>query len=108
MKHFTFLFTFLFFCLALSAQILKGSITKANGEPIPFTTVYIHETTAGIVADEQGRFQTRLNAGTYTCEFRSLGYESQTKTIELKPEGTTLQITLVEKEIKLNELLVKP
>lgn len=108
MKHFTLLSTFLFFSLTVAAQILKGSILKSNGEPVPFASVYIHETTAGIVADEQGRFQTRLNTGTYTCEFRSLGYESQTKTIEIKPEGTTFQITLAEKEIKLNELLVKP
>jgi len=108
MKHFTLLISFLIVYSGVSAQILKGNISKANGEPVPFATVYIHETTAGIVADEQGKFQTRLNVGTYTCEFRSLGYESQTKTIELKPEGTTLQITLAEKEIKLNELLVKP
>ena len=106
MKNFILIFTLL--ATNASAQVLKGNILKANGEPVPYASVYIHETTTGIVADEQGRFQSRLNVGTYICEFRSLGYESQTKTIELKPEGTTIQITLKEKEIILNELLVKP
>jgi len=108
MKLFVLFLSFLFTCIGISAQILKGSISKANGEPISYATVYIHENTSGIVTDEQGKFQTKLRAGTYTCEFRSLGYELQTKTIEMKPEGMTLQITLAEKEIKLNELLVKP
>jgi len=92
--------------LFLSAQTLRGKIENVNGEPIPFATIYIHEITSGIVADEQGEFQTKLKSGTYTCEIRSIGYESQTKTVEVSNTGAALNIKLVEKPVLLKELTI--
>lgn len=94
--------------LVSSAQVLKGQILNLDGEPVPYATVYIHEITLGIVADEQGKFQTHLNAGTYTCEIRSLGYESQTKTINVPATGTEFQIKLEGKALTLKEVIVSP
>ncbi len=91
-----------------SAQILKGQVLSKDGEPVPFATVYIHEITLGIVTDEQGKFQTRLNAGTYICEIRSLGYEPQTKTITVQSSETDFQVNLVRKTLALKEVIVTP
>ena len=93
-------------CLCLSAQTLRGKIENVNREPVPFATIYIHEITSGIVADEQGEFQTKLKSGTYTCEIRSIGYESQTKTVEVTNSGVALNIKLVEKPVLLKELTI--
>lgn len=94
--------------LCASAQMLKGSITTVTGEPIPFATVYIRETTSGLVTDEQGQFQVKLKEGYYTCEFRLLGYEPQVKVVEVGPNGNRLEIKLAIKEQKLDEVTVRP
>jgi len=93
-------------CLFLSAQSLKGKIENLSGEPVPFATIYIHEITSGIVADEQGEFQSKIKTGTYTCEIRSIGYESQIKTVDVSITGATLNIKLVEKPVLLKELTI--
>jgi len=91
-----------------SAQLFKGTVSSVSGDPIPYSTVYIRETTTGIVCDEQGRFQTRLAPGVYTCEFRSLGYVSQTKTVEMDARGSSINVQLAVKEQKINEITVRP
>jgi len=91
-----------------SAQLFKGTVSSVSGDPIPYSTVYIRETTTGIVCDEQGRFQTRLALGVYTCEFRSLGYVSQTKTVEMDARGSSINVQLAVKEQKINEITVRP
>ena len=92
--------------LFITAQELKGKIENTDGQPVPFATIYIHEITSGIAADEQGEYQSKLKSGTYTCEIRSIGYESQTKTVEVSNTGATLNIRLVEKPVLLKELTV--
>jgi len=81
---------------------------NTGGEPVPFATIYIHEITSGFVANEQGEFQTRLLKGTYSCEIRCIGYQSQTRLVEVSAEGAELKILLAEKPIWLKELTVKP
>jgi len=96
----------LFCSIAINAQTLKGKISSSSGEPIPYSTIYIKETTSGIVADEQGKFQVKLNPGNYTCEFRCIGYQSQTKSINITAEGTEINVVLAEKSQQLNEVVV--
>jgi hypothetical protein len=97
-------------CLSFlaSSQILKGKISNKSGEPIPYATIYIHEITSGIVADERGEFQTKVKSGSYTCEIRSIGFQSQTKTIQVTSSGVVLNVSLTEKPVLLNELTVIP
>ena len=92
----------------VSSQILKGKISSKSGDPIPFATIYIHEITSGIVADEQGEFQTKVKSGSYTCEIRSIGFQSQTKIIHVTTSGAELNVSLTEKPVLLNELTVTP
>ena len=100
------LFLSLFSSILVSAQVLRGKIVSTGGEPVSNATVYIHEITSGIAADEQGKFQIKLKVGTYTCEIRSIGFESQTKTIDLKPNGADIQIVLSDKPLRLKEVVV--
>lgn len=93
-----------------SAEILKGKVITATGEPIPYSTIYIQELTSGIIADEQGNFQTRVKPGTYTCEIRSIGFESKTITVKISSgrESTGLEVVLTQKIHVLNEVVITP
>lgn len=105
MKHFI-LFLFTLLSGSLSAQMLKGKILDINDKPISNATIYIREKTLGIMADDKGQFQTSLEQGDYTIEFRSIGYESQIKKVTIPQKGLEMQINLVEKPILLNEITV--
>lgn len=101
---------FALYCVAiitnLHAQQLKVIIVNKKGEPISNSTVYIYETAKGIAADNRGEFQTTLEPGTYTCEFRSLGYESLKKTISMSAENQSIRIELPETSYALKEVVV--
>ena len=90
------------------AQTLSGRIIDAKGQSIPRVTMYIKETSHGIIADENGEFKTNLEKGDYTCELSSLGYERKTVSVFVPEEGTNIIIELTEKIYGLNEIIVTP
>jgi hypothetical protein len=94
--------------LGLQAQQLKGVIVDKEGEPVPNSTVYIHEVAKGIAADHLGEFQTTLEPGTYTCEFRSLGYETFTRQVTMSEENKVIRVALQERSYMLREVVVHP
>ncbi|MDD2725829.1 MAG: DUF5686 family protein [Proteiniphilum sp.] len=91
---------------ALQAQQLNGSILNEQGGPVPFSTLYIHEIARGIAADNLGQFQTRLAPGTYTFEFRSLGYENLQKRITIDDHDQTIRVVMKETSYVLDEVEV--
>ena len=97
----------LFFCsLSVSAQ-LKGSITDSNQQPIPFVNIYIENSYVGTTSNEQGDYVLTLSQpGTYTIVFQFLGFKTQTKTIEISEFPYSLDITLLEEKISLNEVVI--
>ena len=101
---------FFFYCLtlfeSLQAQQLIGSIQNEQGEPIPFSTLYIHEIARGIAADNSGEFRTTLPPGTYTFEFRSLGYESIRKIITMDHHDQSIRVVMKETAYLLDEVEV--
>ncbi|WP_432708049.1 DUF5686 and carboxypeptidase regulatory-like domain-containing protein [Pedobacter sp.] len=79
---------------------LTGQIKDQNGEPIPFTSVYVKNTTIGTSANIDGIYKLALAKGTYTITFRNVGYKSidkvltilgnHTQNVVLAPESYTL------------------
>jgi len=108
MQRIIFLLLSFFLGFSASSQIFKGKISSNGGVPIPFATIYIQEITSGIVADERGEFQTKVKSGSYTCEIRSIGFQSQTKIVHVTSSGAELNVILTEKPVLLNELTVTP
>lgn len=54
---------------------VRGSLTdESNGEAIPFATIYVEETGTGTVSDLDGKYSIELPVGTYTLNYRFLGY----------------------------------
>ena len=108
MKPILCLFLFLAFLVSANAQQLNGRIIDEQGNPIPNSTVYIYEVRRGIVANDLGQFQVSLFPGNYTCEFRSLGYNTEKQTITITNEEVSLSVTLKSTSYLLNEVVVYP
>ncbi|MDR1517538.1 MAG: DUF5686 family protein [Dysgonamonadaceae bacterium] len=97
-----------FFPVLLKAQLLQGVVQNEKGEAVPNASIFISEIARGIVANDKGQFQTDIKQGVYTCEFRSLGYESKTMRIEVPVAQGVLVVTLADKVYQLSEVLVSP
>ena len=103
---------FLFCCTILTnitvySQILKGSISDSDGNPIQYTTVYIQELRQGTTANTRGDYEIRLPAGSYTVIYQSMGYAFETKKITIVNQKTVNQdITLQPQYYQLPEIRV--
>ena len=92
--------------LSVSAQ-LKGTITDDNNQPIPYVNIYLENSYTGTTSNANGNYELGLSkTGTYSVVFQFLGYKTQTKTIDIKQLPYVLDITLLEENISLNEVVI--
>ena len=95
-KSFIYSVLFLFILTStqpLHGQAIKGKITDSNGQPIPFSTVYIKELTKGLTANEDGDFDLKIPEGEYSVVISALGYKPENR--QIKISNTTLEINFI-------------
>ncbi len=85
---------------------ISGHIKDAsNGEDLIGATVYVEEIGAGTIANAYGFYSISLPKGNYTLRYSYIGFETQTREIQLN-ENTTIDIELLMSKAKLNEIEV--
>lgn len=104
----TVLSTLMYFTAYLTAQNLEGRVTDTNGEPIVGANIFIESLNKGITCNEKGYYQLNsLPTGTYSVTYRSLGYEQQEFSVQIKPNINIVKdVQLKEKEFLLKETTV--
>lgn len=103
-KLFTLLFLLSF--AATQAQI-KGKITSADGQPIPFVSVTIENTYNGTTSNEEGQYELALKGpGRYTFLFQSLGFKTKRVPVTINSMPYTLDVVLDEEALELSEVVV--
>lgn len=99
----------LLFCSILSFAQIKGSITDDKGNPMAFVNIYVQNTYIGTTSNEQGQFELNVKTpGTYIVLFQYLGYKTEKKIVEAQNFPQSVDVILVEEEIKLNEVIINP
>ncbi len=83
-----------------SADLLKGTVTDSQGEPIVGATVKLKGSTGGTISDIDGNFSVKARTGA-VLEISYVGF----KTIEVKATAG-MKVTLVEDSKQLNEVVV--
>ncbi len=94
----------LFSGLSSFAHNLKGFIKGKDGTPIPYATVFIKEVSLGTTTNDEGKFELDLPPGSYTANFRSLGYLPKLETITLTKKVTEIEVVLEEQIIQINQI----
>ena len=94
----------LFSGLLSYAHNLKGSINAKDGTPIPYATVFIKEVSLGTTTNDDGKFELDLPPGTYTANFRSLGYMPKLETIILTKKMTEIAVILEEQVVQISQI----
>ncbi|MBQ8463856.1 MAG: SusC/RagA family TonB-linked outer membrane protein [Prevotella sp.] len=86
--------------------LLQGTIKDEQGEPLPGASVYVRETKAGAVADNQGRFTVTVPRDKrVTVDYSYVGMKTLTKTYDGKRVYANLSIVLQDNS-QLDEVVV--
>ncbi len=84
----------LFFMQGIFARGIRGLITDANNDPLPFATIYVEELGTGTTSNAQGRFSYRMPSGTYNITFQFIGYETVVKRIKVDSDFVEINVQL--------------
>lgn len=89
-------------------QRLAGTVRNARGERLPYASVQETATRRGTLTDAEGHYELLLSAGTHRIRFQHLNHKAQTLTLQIGPQGETLQdVTLEELSVQLPEVTVR-
>lgn len=102
-KSLLFLCCFLLFSFLAKAQGIKGRVIDQDGEPMPFTTIYVTETGSGSITNEKGLYEIRLSPGTYHVNFQFLGYKSDQEVVTVGDAMISKDIVLQKQAYLLNQ-----
>jgi hypothetical protein len=91
----------------LSAQI-KGTVIDDKGNPLPFVNIFEENTYNGTTTNDKGKFTLNVKTENPTIIFQYLGYKTVKKTIAKNQFAENLDITLVEENITLKEVVINP
>ncbi|GHA67209.1 DUF5686 and carboxypeptidase regulatory-like domain-containing protein [Pontibacter akesuensis] len=107
MRHHLLLLLLLLLSLSTQAGTLRGRVTDENGKGLPFASIYIKETASGTGTNDQGLYQLQLSPGTYTLEFKYVGYRAQTETVTIGEGTQELNVQLQPEVLNLKEVVVR-
>ncbi len=98
--------TFIFLLFQSQSQVLNGKVIDKDSLEIPFAKIRIQNESYGTVANSTGNYQLELKKGTYIIVFLADGYESKIDTLVIDALATNHSVTLYEKTINLDEIVV--
>lgn len=84
------------------SQKVKGTVTDANGQPVPGATVSVEGTTKGVVTDMNGNFSIDVEPDNVLL-FSFIGYVTQTVRVG---QRKIVNIELVEENLELEDVTV--
>jgi len=92
--------------LAQDGVTVNGYVKDAtSGEGLIGATVYVNEIESGTITNPYGYYSITLSPGTYTIEFRYIGFITQQKTLDLQTDQR-INIELNEENVELEEIIV--
>lgn len=86
---------------------VSGTITDEGGKPIPFVSIHLKNTTRGTSANSEGKYELRLDPGSYELLYNAIGFKPESRTITVKT-AETLNITLKAQTYELKNVTIRP
>ena len=104
MKNCLLLFIFLLSIQSFS-QII-GNVKDTNGNSLAYVNIYIEGTYVGTTSNEEGNYELTYSNKNATIVFKYLGYKTLKKELNFDTSFFTLNVTLKEEEIILDEVVI--
>src|SRR5688500_5537302 len=95
------------FC-SFGQSVVRGFVKDAHDDAgIPGASVYIPDLKKGTLTDANGEFiLDNLPRGKFLFQFKSLGYASVVRTVDVGLPGETIQIRLNNSVVELSEIVI--
>ncbi|MBV5315825.1 MAG: carboxypeptidase-like regulatory domain-containing protein [Prolixibacteraceae bacterium] len=100
------LFLFCTSIVSVFAQGIRGQITNAQGEPIPFANIYIPQLSTGTTSNIEGKYDLKLPEGSWKVLFQYLGYQTETRELTIGKTIQEINIQLVTQDYQIPEIKV--
>lgn len=108
LKNILFIFITLIALKASGQQYtLSGRITDGQNHAIPFTSIYIRNSTYGTTANESGNYQFKLAPGTYNLIYRFVGYKERIETVTITDHNVVHNVTMEAELFELKTVVIK-
>lgn len=99
--------SFILCALTVQGQTVKGKITDPEGGELPGATVFVTGTQKGVFSGVDGSYEIKLEVGTYSIEYKFVGFETQTKEVTLAADETVeINIQMAEDAVFLDDVIV--
>ena len=92
---------------AASAQKIHGTVKDEEGNILPFASILVKGTPAGVTANNHGEYSISLSPGKYVLDCRYVGYASLEKEITLGEKDQSVNFVLQVQKLELKEVKVK-
>lgn len=106
-------FIFTSFCLLtyflfpnVHAQVLSGTITDEKNEPLPYASIYVKNSTKGTASNTDGAYILRLDPGSYEIVYQFIGYQTETRKINIDGGDQNIDIQLSPQSTELSEVVI--
>ena len=97
---------FNFLSFSIYSQI-TGRITDINNIPLANVNIYVENSYNGTTSNAEGNYTLQISsAKQQTIVFKYLGYQTEKRLITLSSEPSTLNITLQEERVSLDEVIL--
>ena len=99
------LFLLLFLPLQIFAQ-LTGKVLDENGEPLPFASVYVRNSTTGTTANADGEYRLPLTPGEYEVVYQYIGYKQRIERVVIEKGPLKRDVRLEPSDLQLSEVTI--
>lgn len=86
--------------------IVEGVVTDSEGQPLPYTTIYVEGTTRGTTTDSHGRYLLNVDMGGADVVVQMLGYATERHSIDVVAGSNRLDISLDAEATGIDEVVV--
>ena len=93
------------FFQAMSAELF-GTVTDQQGEPLPYATLYIQNTTKGTTSNIEGQYSIELSPGDYVLVYQYVGYKKQEISLKVDHRRILLNVVMEPEVLELQEVVV--
>jgi len=85
---------------------LSGRVTDEAGKAVPFTSVYLKNTSRGTSANSEGSYQIKLAPGSYELVFKAIGFRQFSREV-LISANQELNVTLASEVYELKDVVIR-
>lgn len=96
----------LFFLPVIGFAQLTGKVLDENGEPLPYASVYVRNTSKGVAANANGEFRLLLDKGSYNVVFQYVGYKQHIERVEIGDKPLRVTVRMEPNILELGEVVI--